>query len=213
MFVVLAFGLVSTAISAQGQQIQTMKAGWISAFAGNSYASNQTTEHPARGKVVNVSSTNITIQTRQHGEITYTVDSSTKVTIQKKPAAIGDIKTGNMAVVRYNKSDSSGQPKALSIAVFDPTMRGKYLSARGIVTFINGNNIGITTTKQEAIICLVVDHTKIVIHPLTASNHTGSLSDIKVGNTVGVHYERNTNPGVLRSIHVFSEPEQGADEF
>jgi hypothetical protein len=73
------------------------------------------------GSVTAVGDTSITVQdTQTNSEVTYTVDSSTKIMSNGATAALTDIKVGDTVGIQ---AESAGSKKATGI-VINPTMRG-----------------------------------------------------------------------------------------
>ncbi|KAA2250991.1 hypothetical protein F0L68_38540 [Solihabitans fulvus] len=67
-----------------------------------------------RGKVQSVSPTSITVQSNDGFTATYTVDSNSKVTKEKKGSTIGQVATGDQVAVSAVKSGSTATVKHLA---------------------------------------------------------------------------------------------------
>ncbi len=125
-------------------------------------------QHPTVvGKVVNVGTTNIAVQTK-NGLKTFNVDTmKTKVRIRGVEAKITDVKIGDQAIVRF-KLVQNNISLALRVIVPKPNAKKKIVS-------IHGNEIILKNDNAEQRV-IVNENTKY-----RCGAYKGNISDLKVG--------------------------------
>jgi len=120
----------------------------------------------AIGVAANVSPTAIAVQTKE-GVKTFVVVAQTKVLVQGRKAAIGDVKVGDQVAVHF-KPVPNAAPIALRILVPKPNVTGKILSF--------ASNMLVLQTKTGEQKVIVTDKT-----PIKSHGYIGTPADLRVG--------------------------------
>lgn len=138
------------------------------------------------GKVASISPTSITLQTRQ-GTPTFVVTEQTRVMVRGEQAAIGDVKVGDPAVVRFEAAQD-GSRWARGILVPAPRFAGK-------ITAVFGNSFTLTGKDRAWNVTLMSD-TKIV-----SRGYQGTPSDLRVGYHAAVKGEVEGDGILAKAVH------------